>query len=114
MAATKGDEDEPAAKSEGSLCVVVQAMDLRTRANPPLPTSSFGKLSRFTTFVTSREEITTNNEEGHAFLTQMRDAINKINADYVRKFQESSTQVHFIEKQQHLKHIAGIIKFVHL
>lgn len=69
---------------------VVQAMNLRGRANPPLPESYFGNLSRFATFVPS---IDSNGNEGCRFINQMREAIKKIDSDYVKNLQEGGNVI---------------------
>ncbi|KAI8030290.1 Stemmadenine O-acetyltransferase [Camellia lanceoleosa] len=65
-------------------------MNLRRRANPPLPESYFGNLSRFARFVPS---IDSNGSEGCRFINQMREAIKKIDSDYVKNLQDGGNVI---------------------
>ncbi|KAG5521930.1 hypothetical protein RHGRI_034223 [Rhododendron griersonianum] len=72
---------------------VVQAVNLRPRMNPPLPDSYFGNLSRFAVAFPSLDT----NEEGFDLVTQMREAVRKIDDNYVKKLQEGDEHLNFIK-----------------
>ncbi|CAL5322166.1 unnamed protein product [Camellia sinensis] len=72
---------------------VVQVMNLRGRANPLLPEPYFGNLSRFAIFVPS---IDSNGNEGCRFINQMREAIKKIDSNYVKNVQEGGNVIEML------------------
>ncbi|GMP95435.1 hypothetical protein CsSME_00044489 [Camellia sinensis var. sinensis] len=83
MVATQGDK----ARQVGKSYRVVQAVNLRPRANPPLPETCLGNLSRFVMTVPSMEGTA---EDGFGLITQMREAIKMIDGDYVKELQEGN------------------------
>ncbi|KAL7164830.1 hypothetical protein ACSBR2_040678 [Camellia fascicularis] len=83
MVATQGDK----ARQVGKSYRVVQAVNLRPRANPPLPETCLGNLSRFAVAVPSMEGSA---EDGFGLITQMREAMKKIDGDYVKELQEGN------------------------
>ncbi|GMP22250.1 hypothetical protein CsSME_00000352 [Camellia sinensis var. sinensis] len=68
-------------------------MNLRGRANPLLPEPYFGNLSRFAIFVPS---IDSNGNEGCRFINQMREAIKKIDSNYVKNVQEGGNVIEML------------------
>ncbi|KAL7170181.1 hypothetical protein ACSBR2_035105 [Camellia fascicularis] len=73
--------------------IVTQGVNLRTRMNPPLPESCFGNFSWFAIFTSSMDKTVEVEEEGYGFVTKMREAIKKIDSDYVKKLQEGDTHL---------------------
>ncbi|KAL7204107.1 hypothetical protein ACSBR2_017220 [Camellia fascicularis] len=83
MVATQGDK----ARQVGKSYRVVQAVNLRPRANPPFPETCVGNLSKFATTVPSMEGTA---EDGFGLITQMREAIKMIDGEYVKELQEGN------------------------
>ncbi|KAI7995564.1 Stemmadenine O-acetyltransferase [Camellia lanceoleosa] len=83
MVATQGDK----ARQVGKSYRVVQAVNLRWRANPPLLETCLGNPSRFAMTVPSMEGTA---EDGFGLITQMREAIKMIDGDYVKELQEGN------------------------
>lgn len=89
MAATQEKADQ------GKLYTVIHAMNLRTRMDPPLPNHHFGNISRPAIAVPSMDK----EDECYDILNQMREAIRKVNAEYVKKLQETDGHLNFIKSR---------------
>ncbi|KAF8399851.1 hypothetical protein HHK36_015722 [Tetracentron sinense] len=76
--------DERKAGTE-NMHVLVHAVNLRGRMDPPLPQHSFGNVWRPTTFPLGESD---HKDSRHGFEGLVRDAIRKIDGEYVRKLQE--------------------------
>lgn len=86
MATTQGKPDPE------KLYTVLHAVNLRTRMDPPLPEYYFGNISRFAIAllsVNSKELECSGN-----IVDEVRDAIRKIDGNYVRKLQEAGSVGH--------------------
>ncbi|KDP26741.1 hypothetical protein JCGZ_17899 [Jatropha curcas] len=89
MAAIKQQTEEPSEK----IYMMLHAVNLRTRMNPPLPENSFGNFYRVAMTFPSP---TNNGEESNYddIVIQMRDSISKIDTEYVKKLQEAGNDEH--------------------
>ncbi|KAG2707972.1 hypothetical protein I3843_05G155500 [Carya illinoinensis] len=68
------------------VCTLIQVANLRTKLEPPLSEIYFGNMSMPTGSVVSN-----NTKDGfHGIVIPMRDAINKIDMNYVKSFREST------------------------
>ncbi|KAK3013145.1 hypothetical protein RJ639_008568 [Escallonia herrerae] len=74
-----GAKDDPS-----KIYTVLHAVNLRTRANPPLPENYFGNISRIAISVPSLGS----EEECCGIVNKMREAIRGVNSEYVKKIQE--------------------------
>ncbi|GLU21789.1 hypothetical protein SLE2022_379050 [Rubroshorea leprosula] len=90
MAATKAETDE----QSGKLYTVVQAVNLRTRMDPPLSNHYFGNILR----AVFTKPCAANEYGPHEIVNQIRDAICKVNAEYVKKLQETDGHLEFMKK----------------
>ncbi|XVF02658.1 hypothetical protein REPUB_Repub04eG0193500 [Reevesia pubescens] len=89
MAATKEKVDQ------GKLYTVIQAMNLRTRMDPPLPNHHFGNISRPALAVPLMDK-----EDGfYDILNQMREATRKVNVEYVKQLQDTDGHLNFIKSR---------------
>ena len=88
MAATQGSKLDPE-----RLYTVLHAVNLRTRMDPPVPDCYFGNISRFSIATPSIDS----KGECHGLVSQMRDAIKKIDGDYVKKLQEGNGHLNFMK-----------------
>ncbi|KAK1576516.1 hypothetical protein Q3G72_014615 [Acer saccharum] len=69
--------------------MVLQAVNLRPRFEPPLPEYSFGNLYRIAVTVPSTEEDDDDQEQAaHRLIAQMRESISRVDKEYVKKLQE--------------------------
>ena len=89
MATTQGKPDPE------KLYTVLHAVNLRTRMDPPLPENYFGNISRFAIALPSINS----EEECVGIVSEVRDAIRKIDGDYVRKLQEGSGHLDFMKER---------------
>ncbi|EOY00795.1 hypothetical protein QUC31_014119 [Theobroma cacao] len=89
MATTHGKPDPE------KLYTVLHAVNLRTRMDPPLPEYYFGNISRFAIAIPSINS----EEECFGIVSEVRDAIRKIDGDYVRKLQEGSGHLNFMKER---------------
>ena len=80
-----------ATQAPEKLSLVLFAVNLRTRMDPPLPQYSFGNIYRVATVIQSSEE-----ENG--LVGKVREAIGKINMDYVKKLQEGNEHLLFMKE----------------
>lgn len=77
---------------------VIHAVNLRPKMEPPLPPDSFGNYYRITMTIPSFH----NGEEcQHGLVKQVRDEINKIDKDYVRKLQDGNEHLDFLKDSAH-------------
>ncbi|KAJ7945502.1 Vinorine synthase-like [Quillaja saponaria] len=72
--------------------VVIHAVNLRPRMEPPLPEYSFGNYYRFTITFPSMD----NGEDG--LVQQVRDQIKNIDKDYVKKLQDGNSHLDFLKE----------------
>ncbi|XP_022776236.1 vinorine synthase-like [Durio zibethinus] len=89
MAATQEKVDQ------GKLYTVIQAMNLRTRMDPPLSNNYFGNITRPAIAMPSMNE----EDRLYDILNQMRDAIRKVNAEYVKQLQDTDEHLNFIKSR---------------
>ncbi|KAH7570429.1 hypothetical protein ACOSP7_018561 [Xanthoceras sorbifolium] len=77
---------------------VLHAVNLRPRFEPPLPDYSFGNLYRIAVTVPSAEDIEDDDQEQAAYrlIAQMRDSISKVDKEFVKKLQERSEHLDFL------------------
>ncbi|XP_052184740.1 stemmadenine O-acetyltransferase-like [Diospyros lotus] len=75
--------------------VVIHAVNLRTRMDPPLPEHSFGNLYRIAVTIPSKEA----REQGRGLLREMRESIKSIDSDFVSKLQKGNEHLRFIAEQ---------------
>ena len=68
------------------LHIILHAVNLRTRMDPPLSDYSFGNLFQVTRTIVSKE---TSWEDWYGIVVKLRDAKRKIDKDYVKKLQVS-------------------------
>ncbi|XVE85231.1 hypothetical protein DITRI_Ditri17bG0075000 [Diplodiscus trichospermus] len=101
MAATQGKPDPE------KLYTVLHAVNLRTRMDPPLPEYYFGNISRFTVALPSINS----DEECFGIVSEVRDAIRKIDGDYVRKLQEGSEHLNFMKERAEKMTKGDVISF---
>ncbi|KAE8023617.1 hypothetical protein FH972_009292 [Carpinus fangiana] len=87
MAATQSKSD-PTDK----IYTVLHAVNLRTRMDPPLSVNYFGNISRIAISIPSMD---TDDDGRRGIVNQVRDSIRKVNAEYVKKLQESDGLAHF-------------------
>ncbi|KAI4336630.1 hypothetical protein L6164_015131 [Bauhinia variegata] len=66
---------------------IIHAVNLRPRMEPPLPPNSFGNYYRFVMTI-----IPSGDGEGEGVVRQVREQINKIDKEYVRKLQEGGKE----------------------
>ncbi|KAJ9176250.1 hypothetical protein P3X46_011585 [Hevea brasiliensis] len=90
MAATQV-KDEP-----DKLYTVLHAVNLRPRMDPPLSELHFGNISRIAIAVADMES---KDDECYGILSKMRDALRKVNLDYVKDLQQSDGHLNFMRKQ---------------
>ncbi|KAF2286553.1 hypothetical protein GH714_017634 [Hevea brasiliensis] len=90
MAATQA-KDEP-----DKLYTVLHAVNLRPRMDPPLSELHFGNISRIAIAVADMES---KDDECYGILSKMRDALRKVNLDYVKDLQQSDGHLNFMRKQ---------------
>lgn len=81
MAATQS-KSNPA----GKIYTVLHAVNLRTRMDPPLSVNYFGNISRIAISIPS---VDSDDDGCRGVVNQVRDSISKVNAEYVKKLQES-------------------------
>ncbi|MED6199446.1 hypothetical protein PIB30_076048 [Stylosanthes scabra] len=72
--------------------IVIHAVNLRPKMEPPLPEDSFGNYYRISMTIPSLDE----EEKCHGFVKQVRDQIKKIDKEYVRKLQEGKEHLIFL------------------
>ena len=89
MAATHGKTDPE------RIYTMLHSVNLRTRMDPPMPENYFGNVSRLAIATPCMDS----EKECHDFVNHMRDAISKINGDYVRKLQEGYGYLNFMKKR---------------
>ncbi|RDX70484.1 Vinorine synthase, partial [Mucuna pruriens] len=70
---------------------VIHAVNLRPKMEPPLPPHSFGNYYRISM------TIPIPGEESHDLVKQLRDQINKIDKDFVRKLQDGNEHLDFLK-----------------
>lgn len=75
-----------------SIYAVLHAVNLRPRVDPPLPDYFFGNVSRIAVAVPCRDV----EKEGYDVLNPMRDAIKKVDGEYVRKLREGDEHLDFL------------------
>lgn len=75
-----------------SIYAVLHAVNLRPRVDPPLPDHFFGNVSRIAVAVPCRDV----EKEGYDVLNPMRDAIKKVDGEYVRKLREGDEHLDFL------------------
>lgn len=91
MAATQSKSDP-----DGKIYTILHAVNLRTRMDPPLSENYFGNISRIA--ISSIPSMET--DDGcRGIVKQVRDSISKVNADYVKKLQDSDWHLNFIKKR---------------
>ncbi|KAL4637624.1 hypothetical protein ACB092_03G090400 [Castanea dentata] len=71
--------------------MVLFAVNLRTRMDPPLPRNSFGNISRIATVLLS-------SEERDGLVGKVRAAIRKIDNEYVKKLQDHAQHLNFLKE----------------
>ncbi|PON64731.1 Transferase [Parasponia andersonii] len=76
------------------LYAIIHAVNLRTRIDPPLPDRSFGNLYRIAMTIPRLD-----GEEGFGLVKQVRDQINRVDKDYVRRLQEGTDHLNFITER---------------
>ncbi|XVF43806.1 hypothetical protein PTKIN_Ptkin02bG0070200 [Pterospermum kingtungense] len=75
------------------LYTVIHATNLRTRMDPPLTNHHFGNISRPAIAVTSMDK-----EDGfYDIISQIREGIRKLNAEYVKQLQDTDGHLNFIK-----------------
>ncbi|OMO81492.1 Transferase [Corchorus olitorius] len=74
---------------------VIQAMNLRTRMDPPLPNHYFGNISRPAIAMPLMDK----GDGFYDILNQMREAVRKINGEYVKQLQETDKHLNFIKSR---------------
>ncbi|XVE74866.1 hypothetical protein DITRI_Ditri12bG0052800 [Diplodiscus trichospermus] len=75
---------------------VVQAVNLRTRMDPPLPNNHFGNICTAVVAVPSMDK-----EDGsYDILNQMREAIRKVNTEYVKELQDTDEHLNFRKSRE--------------
>ncbi|OVA20488.1 Transferase [Macleaya cordata] len=84
----KSEEGSLSKRGKTPIFVVNHGVNLRGRMDPPLPKVSFGNLVIVAT-ATSTSEPRVGNHELDGLVGQLRDAINKINGDYIGKVLQS-------------------------
>ncbi|RVW47777.1 Vinorine synthase [Vitis vinifera] len=89
VAATHGKTDPE------RIYTMLHSVNLRTRMDPPMPENYFGNVSRLAIATPCMDS----EKECHNFVNHMRDAISKINGDYVRKLQEGYGYLNFMKKR---------------
>ena len=73
---------------------IVHALNLRTRADPPLSFDYFGNITRFAMSVPSRDT-----EEGfYGIIKPMREAIQKIDGDFVKMLQQGDVYLKYMKE----------------
>ncbi|KAK2636672.1 hypothetical protein Ddye_031464 [Dipteronia dyeriana] len=71
--------------------MVLHAVNLRPRFEPPLPEYSFGNLYRIAVTVPSTEDDDDDQEQAaYRLIAQMRESISSVDKEYVKKLQEQS------------------------
>ncbi|XAR48146.1 Vinorine synthase [Bertholletia excelsa] len=81
--------------SPDKLHVVIHAVNLRPRFDPPLPENSFGNLYRIALAIPFMET----GEESRGLVRQMRETIKSIDSDYVKELQEGDDHLNFLTEQ---------------
>ncbi|XVF85144.1 hypothetical protein PTKIN_Ptkin17bG0094600 [Pterospermum kingtungense] len=79
-----------------TLFSVLHLINLRTRIHPPQPEYSFGNLYSFTMTCTSMDSA---GESCHNLVTQMKDSIEQINKEYVKKIQDGYNHLDYFRER---------------
>ena len=76
---------------------ILHPVNLRTRMDPPLPENYFGNIIRFAITTPSMDGM----KEGqcHALVNQMREAIVKIDGDYIKNLRNGVEHLNFLKEQ---------------
>ncbi|XP_058195045.1 stemmadenine O-acetyltransferase-like [Rhododendron vialii] len=94
-------------KKADKIYSLLHAVNLRPRVNPPLPESYFGNISRLAIAVPSME----GEGDGNGVVNQVRDAIRKINGDYVAKLQEGNSHLNFVKERAKQTTTGEVVSF---
>lgn len=86
------------AEDDQRLYIMVQAVNLRTRIEPPLSEYSFGNLYRFVKINVPSNDRSPS-EENCGIVKEMRDQICHIDDKYVKKLQEGTEHLDFMKKR---------------
>uniref|UniRef100_A0A7N2L851 Vinorine synthase n=1 Tax=Quercus lobata TaxID=97700 RepID=A0A7N2L851_QUELO len=73
---------------------IVHALNLRTRTDPPLSFDYFGNITRFAMSVPSRDT----EESFHGIIKPMREAIQKIDGDFVKMLQQGDVYLKYMKE----------------
>lgn len=74
--------------------LVCHTVNIRQKLDPPLPQNAFGNYYRYTMIVPSGESLTDGDCAG--MVNEVRQQIAKIDADFLRQFQEEKAQLEII------------------
>ncbi|OIW14649.1 hypothetical protein TanjilG_32991 [Lupinus angustifolius] len=77
------------------LHVIVHAVNLRQKMEPPLPSNSFGNYYRFS--MTIIPSFNNEDHECHGFVNKVREEIKKIDKDYIRKLKDGKEHLEFLK-----------------
>ena len=75
---------------------ILHAVNLHTRMDPPLPKIYFRNIIRFAITTSSMDGM--KERQCHALVNQMREAIVKIDGDYIKKPSKGRRAFEFIER----------------
>ncbi|XP_050206302.2 stemmadenine O-acetyltransferase-like [Mercurialis annua] len=92
MAATQPNE------TSNKLYLVLHAVNLRPRMEPPLSNQHFGNISRIATMALANQDGFITNENQDVFMSRMKDSIKNVNADYVKSLQKSDEHLNFLKE----------------
>ena len=76
---------------------ILHAVNLRTRIDPPLPKIYFGNIIRFAITTSSMDGM--KERQCHALVNQMREAIVKIDGDYIKNLRKGVEHLNLLKEQ---------------
>ncbi|KAI4383567.1 hypothetical protein MLD38_009390 [Melastoma candidum] len=93
---------------QGKTCFILQAVNLRTKFDPPLPEHSFGNYYRFTiTFLTPEPAVT--DWDGSNLVLKVRETLNKIDQNYIEELRKGDNHLDFIKRSADAFHKGELI-----
>ncbi|EEF47530.1 3'-N-debenzoyl-2'-deoxytaxol N-benzoyltransferase, putative [Ricinus communis] len=90
MAATQAD------RTDNKLYMVLHAVNLRPRMEPPLSNLYFGNITRI---ATTMADMNAKDDECYGIVSRMNNAIRSVNADFVKSLQKSDGHLNFLKEE---------------